>query len=262
MDKLVAWGQGKPGAEEILLAYEADTSAFSGQLQKARNLSREAVASAQRVNEKEVAAAFEADAAIREASFGNHREALQHCSAALALSNARDVQAGVALALAFAGEEGRAQQLSDDLARRFPEDTLVRYNYVPSINGQLTFNRHDALKAIDLLQAARPYELGTTAANFFFLSLYPIYVRGRAYFAEGRAADAAGEFQKILDLRGLVVNSVLGPLAQLQLARTYALRGDNAKARAAYKDFLTLWKDADPDIPILIAAKSEFAKLQ
>jgi serine/threonine protein kinase/tetratricopeptide (TPR) repeat protein len=262
MARHLAWGQGKPGAEEILLGYQSDTAAFSGQLNNARNLSRDAVVSALRLGEKEVAAQFEADAALREAAFGFAREARQHCNAALGLSHARDVQAGVALALVFSGDELHARALSDDLASRFPEDTLARYDYLPSINAQVALTRHDPAKAIDLLQPSRPYELGTTASNFFFLSLYAIYVRGNAFLAQRRAPEAAAEFQKILDLPGLTVNSALGPLAQLQLARARDLQGDTAKAKAAYQDFLTLWKDADPDIPILIAAKAEYAKLK
>jgi serine/threonine protein kinase/Flp pilus assembly protein TadD len=258
----VAWGRDKPGAEEILLGYQADTAAFSGQLSSARRLSRDAVASAVRLGEKELAAQFEADAALREATFGFAHDAHQHCNAALAFSHARDVQAGVALALAFSGDDLRARELSDDLAARFPEDTLARYNYVPSINAQVALTRRDPAKAIDLLQPSQPYELGTTASNFFFLSLYPIYVRGNGFLARRQAAEAVAEFQKILELRGLTVNSVLGPLAQLQLVRAYSMQGDTTKAKAAYQDFLTLWKDADPDIPIFIAAKAEYAKLK
>ncbi len=257
-----AWAAGRPGLEDILLAEEADTAAYSGRLGKARELSRLAVASSERAEQKETAASYEAEASLREALFGNESGAHERAKAALGLSTGRDVQYGAALALAFAGDAARAQTLADDLGRRFPEDTIVRSNYLPTIHAQLALNRSDTSRAIEALQAASPYELGTTGVNFNFLGLYPVYVRAEAYLAAHQGSEAAAEFQKILYWRGVVVNEPIGALAHLQLARAYALQGDTTEARAAYQDFLTLWKDADPDIPILIAAKSEYAKLQ
>jgi TolA-binding protein len=260
MAQQVAWSAGKPGMENMLLANEADTAAYSGRLGKAREFSRRAVASAERAEEKETAAGYEAAAALREALAGNAAETRQRAAAALGLSAGRDVQYGAALALAFAGDTTKAQALVDDLANRFPEDTLAQFNYLPTIRAQLVLSRHDSSKAIETLQAVAAYELGTPGF-FRFLSLYPVFVGGEAYLAAHQGSEAAVEFQKILDHRGVVVNEPIGALAHLGLARTYVLQGNTAKARAAYQDFLTLWKGADPDIPVLIAAKAEYAKL-
>jgi tetratricopeptide (TPR) repeat protein len=264
MAQQVAWAAGKPGVEDVLLAGEADTAAYSGRLGKAREFSRRAVASAERAEEKETAASYEADAALREALFGDADEARQRAAASLALSTGRDVQYGATLALAFAGDVTRAQALADDLTKRFPEDTVVQFNYLPTIRAQLALTRNDSSKAVEALQAAAPYESGSLAltSNFNFLSLYPVYVRGEAYLAGHQGDAAAAEFQKVLDQRGVVVNEPIGALARLGLARAYALQGDAAKARAAYQDFLTLWKDADPNVPILRAAKAEYAELK
>jgi eukaryotic-like serine/threonine-protein kinase len=256
MAQQVAWAAGKPGAEDVLLGLEADTAAYSGRLGHARELSRRAVASAERAEEKEVAGSYEADAALREALFGNAAEARQRSAAALVLSNGRGVHFGAALALAFAGDAVRAQTLADDLDKRFPEHTIVQFNYLPTIHAQLALNHKDSSKAVDALLKAAPYELGSVGG------LYPTYVRGEAYLVVHKGIEAAAEFQKILDHRGVVVNSPIGALARLQIGRAYAMHGDTAKAKAAYQDFLTLWKDADPDIPILIAAKAEYAKLK
>jgi eukaryotic-like serine/threonine-protein kinase len=258
MAQQVAWSAGKAGAEDVLLAYEADTAAYSGRLGKAREVSRRAVASAERAQEKEVAGSYEAEAALREALFGNAAQARERVAAALRLSNGRDGQFGAALALAVAGDTARAQPLADDLARRFPEDTVMHFNYLPTIRAQLALSRDDSSKAIEALQAAVPYELGSVGNS----ALYPVYVRGEAYLAGHQGTEAAAEFQKILDQRGVVLNEPIGALAHRGLARAYAMRGDTGKARAAYQDFFTLWKDADPDIPIIIAAKSEYAQLK
>jgi eukaryotic-like serine/threonine-protein kinase len=251
----VAFGAGKPGVEDVLLGYEADTAAYSGRLEKARMSSRQAVASAERAEEKEAAASYEAGAALREALVGYAGEARQRAAAALALSTGRDGQFTAGLALAFAGDTVRALTLADDLGTRFPEDSIVHFNYLPTIRAQLALRRSDSPKAIEILQAAAPYELGSAGG------LYPVYVRGEAYLAARQGKEAAAEFQKILDHRGIVLNLPIGALAHLQIGRAYAMQDDTAKAKAAYQDFLTLWKDADPDIPIFIAAKAEYAKL-
>jgi tetratricopeptide (TPR) repeat protein/predicted Ser/Thr protein kinase len=257
MAQQVAWATAKPGVEDSLLADEADTAAYSGRLRKAREFSRRAVTSAEQGEDKGMAAWFEADAAVRETVFGNAIEARQRAAAALALSTGRYVQCNAALVLAIAGDSARAQVLADDLAKRFPEDTDVQFHCLPTIHAQLALNGNDTSKAIDALQVAAPYELG----NAYSFPLYPIFVRGEAYLGAHQGSEAAAEFQKILDHRGIVLNSPIGALAHLQIGRAYAMQGDTAKAKAAYQDFLTLWKDADPDIPILIAAKSEYAKL-
>jgi serine/threonine protein kinase/predicted Zn-dependent protease len=259
MAQQVAWAAGKPGVEDVLLFFEADTAAYSGRLAKARELSRQAVASAERAEEKETAAGYEAEAALREAVFGNAVEARQRAAAALGLSTGRDVQYGAALALALAGDVARTQALADDLGKRSPEDTIVQFNYLPTLRAQLALDRNDVSKAIEALQTASPYELGNVGND---VALYPVYVRGTAYLAAHQGSEAAAEFQKILDHRGVVWNEPIGALAHLGLARAYALQGETTRARTAYQDFLTLWKDADPDIPILREAKSEFAKLQ
>jgi serine/threonine protein kinase len=262
MAQQVAWAAGKPGVEDALLAGEADTAAYSGRLAKARGFSRQAMASAERAGEKETAAGYEADAAVREALFGNEGEARQRAAAVLALSTGRDVQYGAALALALAGDAHRAQALADDLGKRFPGDTIVQFNYLPTIRAQFALERNDTSRAIEALQAATPYELGLPGTGSFTPGLYSVYVRGDAYLAGHQGIEAAAEFQKILGHRGVVQNESIGALGHLGLARAYVLQRDTGKASAAYQDFLTLWKDGDPDIPILKQAKAEYAKLQ
>lgn len=161
------------------------------------------------------------------------------------------------------GNDRQAQNLTDDLAKRYPEDTIVQYNYLPTIRAKLAVSKGDASEAIENLRVGAPYELGqTTSSVYGWNALYPVFVRGEAYLAAHQGSEAAGEFQKILDHRGLVLNEPIGALAHLQIGRAYAMQGDTTKAKAAYQDFLTLWKDADPDIPVFIAAKSEYAALQ
>jgi predicted Zn-dependent protease len=229
---------------------------------KARKLSQQAVASAERTEEKETPAGYEAEAALREALFGNAAEARLLSAAALILSTGRDVEYGAALALAMAGNAVHARPLADDLAKRFPEDTIAQFNYLPTIRAQLALDQNQSARAVEVIQAATPYELGIPGTGAFTPGLYPVYVRGEAYLATRQGSEAAAEFQKILDHRGVVQNEPIGVLAHLQLGRAYALSGDTAKARLAYNDFLSLWKDADPDIPVLKQAKAEYAKLQ
>jgi len=264
MSQQVAWTQGKPSAEHVMLALEADTAAYSGGLAKAREFSGRAVAAAEQSKQMETAATYLAVAGLREALFGNASEARQKATAALSLSTGREVQYGAALALAIAGDSARAQTLADELSKSFPEDTIVRFNYSPTLHAQIALNHEDSAKAIEILQAAAPYELGslTRASVFNFMSLYPVYVRGNAYLDEHQGSDAANEFQKILDHASVVVNEPIGALARFGLARAYAMQGDTAKAKTAYEDFFTLWKDADPGIPILATAKIEHAKFR
>ncbi|HEY6763514.1 MAG TPA: tetratricopeptide repeat protein, partial [Candidatus Sulfotelmatobacter sp.] len=257
MEQQVAWAEGKPGMEDRLLSGEAGTAAYGGRLGSAREFSRRAVASAERVEEKETAATYEGDSAVTEALFGSSAEAHERAAAALLLSRGRDVQYESALALAIAGDSAQSQKLAEDLAKRFPEDTLVQFRHLPTLHAQLALNRKDSPKAIEVLRSSTPYELGG-----FPSSLFPIYVRGEAYLAAHHGGEAADEFQKILDHRGIVLNDPIGALAHLQLGRAYAMGGNVAKAKSAYQDFLTLWEGADPDIPILKRAKVEYAKLQ
>jgi eukaryotic-like serine/threonine-protein kinase len=254
MAQQVAWAMGKSGQESLLLYFEANTAAYSGQLNKSREFSRQAVASAERAGEKDRAAAAEANAAISEALFGNVAEARQRAMAATAESSGQDGQYAAALALALAGDSSRAQGIADEMA-------IVQFNYLPTIRAQLALNRNDAAKATEALQAATPYELGIAGSTTFSINLYPVYVRGEAFIASKQGAAASSEFQKIVDWRGVVVNEPIGVLAHLGLARAYVLQGDTARARTEYQDFLTLWKDADPNVPILRQAKAEYAKL-
>jgi Flp pilus assembly protein TadD len=255
MAKQVAWSVEKP-SENRFLNNEAYTAACQGQLRKAREFSRRAVASATRAQDKEAAAGYETGAALREALFGNASQAVQRAGMALSLSHGRDVQYEAALALAFAGEALRAEKLANDLAKSFPENTIVQFTYLPVVGAQVALSHHDFSKAIETLKAGARYELGIDG------TLYPIYLRAQAYLAGHQGSEAATEFQRIIDHRGIVVNEPIGALARLGLARAYALQGDTAKSRAAYQDFLTLWKDADPDIPVLQQAKSEYARLK
>ncbi len=214
----------------------------------------------QQAAQPERAGQWEAGAAVQEAFFGNASEARQRAMAALALSRDREVEYGAAFALALAKDSSRSETLADDLAKRFPEDTSVRFSYLPALRAMLALNHGDHAKASDLLQAAVPYELGAQRALFGLL--YPVYVRGEAYLADNKSAEAAAEFQKILHHRGIVVSDPVGALARLQLGRAIAMSGDKTQAKTAYQDFLTLWKDADPDIPVLKQAKAEYARLQ
>ena len=264
MDREGALAKGKPGAEDGMSHSEALVWARSGQLQLARKMSQRAVDLAQQAGQWGRAAMFQAGPAGWDAFFGNAPAARQSAMATLTLSKGRDAEYGAAFALALSGDSRRAQSLVDDLDRRFPEDTSVRSNYLPALRARLALNHSEPFKAIELLQSAVPYELALPgiAFNAFFGALYPVYVRGEAYLAAHQGAEAAAEFQKILDHRGIVAADPIGALAHLQLGRAFALSGDKTKAKTAYQDFLTLWKDADPDIPILKQAKAEFAKLQ
>jgi hypothetical protein len=252
MAQQVASAAGTTGDADLLFALEADTAAYFGSLGKAREFSRQAANSAERAGEKETATGYYAVAALREALFGEADKARQKVTLAKGRSTGRDIDYGVALALAYAGDDGRAQALADDLDRKFPEDTIVQLNYLPTLRARLALSRAHPQQALDSLAAAAPYELGLPSLSLYnWPNLYPVYVRGEAYLAVHQGRQAAAEFQKILDHRGIVLNEPIGALAHLQLERAYALQGDTAKARVAYQDFLTLWKDADPDIPIL-----------
>ena len=262
MARHVANSAGKPGHEDLLLALEADTAAYFGHLGKAREFSRRAEDSADVGGEKQTAAGYYAVSALREALFGDAAKGQQEAAVAKGHSAGHDKDYGVALAFAYAGDASRAQALADDLAKRFPEDTIVQFNYLPTLRAKLALLRSDPQQALDALRVAAPYELGLPSSSFYnWPNLYPVYVRGEAYLVAHQGSKATAEFQKILGHRGVVFNEPIGALAHLQLGRAYAMQGDTAKARAAYQDFLTLWKDADADIPILKEAKAEHARL-
>ncbi|MGB4785289.1 MAG: hypothetical protein WAQ77_11255, partial [Candidatus Acidiferrum sp.] len=263
MAQQVAAAAGKPGEEDLVLAFEADTSSYFGHLEKARQFSRRAAESVEQAGQKDTVAGYHAASALREAIDGNSETSRREATIARERSTGRDTAYGIALALAFAGDANQAQELTDDLARRFPEDTITQFNYLPTLRAKLALLHSRPQEALEILEVATPYELGLPAFSFYnWPNLYPAYVRGEAYLAAHQGTEAAAEFQKILDHRGIVLNEPIGALAHLQLGRVYALQGDTAKSRAAYQDFLTLWKDADRDIPILKEAKAEFARLQ
>ncbi len=263
MAQQVSSSEGTPGLEATLFANEADTAAYSGRLRAAREFSRQAVDSADRAGDKEAAATYSALSALREALFGNADEARRRATLAMKHPAGHDLQYASALAWAYAGDDERAQELTDALGQRFPEATIVQFNYLPTLRAKLAVSKGNASEALETLRAARPYELGrTTYSSYGWASLYPVYVRGEAYLAAHRGNEAAAEFQKILGHRGVVLNSPLGALAHLQIGRAYAMTGDTAKAKGAYQDFFTLWKDADADTAILRQAKAEYTKVR
>ena len=255
MKQQADWAAGRgPGMQNWMLFYETSATAYFGQLRKARELSRRQLAFAEQDGGKDAVANSELFAAWTEALIGDAVEARQPAAAVLALATDSYRQGMAAQELALAGDAARAQAVADDMAKRFPEDMLVQVYFLPTIHAQLALNRHDPSRAIEFLRAAAPTELGT--------GLYPAFIRGEAYLVAHQGTEAAAEFQKILDHPGVVWLNLIRALAHLQIGRAYAMQGDTAKARAAYQDFLTLWKDADPDIPILQQAKAEYAKLR
>jgi serine/threonine protein kinase/tetratricopeptide (TPR) repeat protein len=264
MQREVAAVQGKPGAEDWISDRQAFALAYTGRMQEARRWSQRASDLARQAGHRERAALFATKAALREAFFGNTPLAKRIAKEALDLAKNREVKYGAALVLAMSGDASQAQSLANDLERDFPEDTSVRFNYLPAVHATLALDHGDPSKAIELLQVAVPYELSSprSATFAYFGALYPVYVRGQAYLAARQGAEAAREFQKIVDHRGVVIGDAFGVLAHLGLARAYALTGQTARARAKYQDFLTLWNEADPDISVLKQAKAEYATLQ
>jgi len=262
MARQVAWAAGKPGSEDVLLSYQSDTEAYYGRLTKARDFSRRAVDAAVRADSRETAALWQVNAALREAEFGNTTTAKQEVAAALALAPGRDVKLLSALTLARAGEAARAKAIVEELEKSYPSQTLLKVYWLPTIKAAVEIDTNDSVAALVSLEAAAPYELGSPPQFWQLGTLYPAYIRGQAYLAAHNGTAAAPEFQKFLDHRGIVINFPLGALAHLGLARAYTLSNDVTKARAAYQDFFALWKDSDPDIPILKEAKAEYAKLQ
>jgi serine/threonine protein kinase/tetratricopeptide (TPR) repeat protein len=261
MRQQVSWAAGKRGEEDLLLSTQSGTEAYYGRLDKARDFSRQAVESAVRSDSKEIAALWKADAALREAELGEISSARQGAKAALSLSSGRDVKTVAALTLARIGDASQAKALADELRTDHPDNSLIKLYWLPTINAAIQLQANNASGALIELETAAPYELGHLPPMQTG-TLYPAYLRGQAYLLAKNGSAAVAEFEKLLDHRGIVLNFVTGALARLQLGRAYAISGDSAKAKAAYQDFLTLWKDADPDIPILLAAKAEYAKLK
>ena len=259
MAQQVGWAAGKPGVEDTLLSAQSDTEAYYGRLTKARDFSRRAVDSAVRSDSQETAALWKVNAALREAELGNAAYARQGASEALNLSQGPDVKVAAALSFARIGNISRATALAEELEKTFPTNTMLKLYWLPTINATIELNRSRSSQALLDLEPSGPYELG--GAGVFINYLYPAYVRGQAYLLARNGTAAAAEFQKLLDHRGVVQNFVTGSLAYLQIGRAYTLSGDAAKAKAAYEEFFTLWKDADSDIPILKQARAEYAKL-
>jgi len=260
MKEQLDWAAGKPGAEDMLLSAQSDTEAYHGRLGPANDLSKRAVDAAKHADAVETAATWQANEALREAEFGNGAAARQAAAAALALSGGRDVELLAALAFARSGDSAKAQQLADKLDRESPLDTMIQGYWLPTIRASIALAGGDGKKAVELLRAASPYELGQPP-QFQFSTMYPIYVRGQAFLKQGLGQQAAVEFQKILDHPGLVVNFPLGTLARLELGRARALGGDKGAAKVAYEEFFSEWKDGDASTAILKEAKSESGKL-
>ena len=267
------WYVRNPDIENFMLAMDSDTEAYGGHVAKARELTKQAVDSAIRADSKEVGAIWLTNAALQQAAYGNAAEARQSAGGALKLSpTSQGVEVEAALALAMAGDTARAGSLAKELGKRYPLDTQVQSLWLPAIQAQLALDRKNSASALNVLQAPSPIELGLNQFLNNMSCLNNVYIRGEAYLSAGQGSAAAAEFQKIMDHNGLVWNCWTGALAHLGAARANALQSrtsqgadaDAARTRAlaAYKDFLALWKDADPDIPILKQAKAEYAKLQ
>ncbi|MEO8519932.1 MAG: protein kinase [Acidobacteriota bacterium] len=264
MRRLSALGHARADTSDWMYDQEALVLAYSGHLQQARTMSAHGIEIARQAGHREAAAQRQAGAAVREALFENTVEAERAAASAHRLSDGRDAQVGAAIALALSGDSSSAARLANDLEQRLPDDTSLKFAYLPTLHALLALNRRDPVSAVALLQAAAPYDLGWRAAASvgFAGSLYPIYARGMALLGGGRWLEAVAEFQKVLDHRGIVGADPIGAVARLQLGRALAMAGETRKAVAAYEDFLTLWKDADPDLRILAQARAEYARLQ
>jgi DNA-binding winged helix-turn-helix (wHTH) protein/tetratricopeptide (TPR) repeat protein len=262
MNQIAARMKGKP-EEDWMLQSEALVAAHAGRLHYARLLSRRAAELAQRSGHSERAAIYIAGSAAWEAILGNVAEARRNAAAALKLSNARDVEYGSALALSLTHDDSKAQALANDLANRFPQDTLIKFTYLPLLTAIAGLNRLQPAESVSLLQTTLPFEFATPGTNFFgfFGGLYSAYVRGQGYLSLGKGDEAAGEFQKIIDHPGIVYADPVGALAYLEVGRACALSGNGARAKSAYQEFLSLWRDADPDIAVYKQAKVEYSRL-
>ena len=261
MSEQAAWFGDRPEVQNEMLALEAETEGYAGHLNKARDLTRRAVDSALRADNKAGASIWELEGAFREEIFGES-DARERAIAAINVApDSPEAQEFGALVLAGSGDAKRAESLMQDLQRRFPFHTMVQSYWLPTTRAQIALVNQQPQQAIDMLQGAVPVELGQSLSTQGPPCLYPVYVRGEAYLAAGQGSAAAAEFQKLIDHRGITWSCTTGTLARLGLGRAYALAGDKTKAHAAYQDFLALWKDADPDIPILKEAKAEYEKL-
>ena len=260
MEQQASAAMGTPGIEDQMLFLESETAACGGEFNKARELTRRAVDSARRAQEKETAAEYLGHNAVREAIVGNSAVAKEDAQSAIAEINGKNAEGLSAIAVALTGDLANANRLIEDLRTRFSQDTFVQFDYLPMARAGLALTTGNAANAVAALTVASSYELGHTNNDFTF-ALYPVYLRGESYLAAKDGAAAITEFQKILDHSGVVGNEPIGTLAHLGLGRAYALSGDSTKAKAAYQDFFALWKNADPDLPVLKQARLEYAKL-
>jgi serine/threonine protein kinase len=261
MEHEAAAATDKPGIEDQILFLESETAAYGGEFSKARELTRRASDSALRAREKETVGEYQAHHALEEALASNMVLAKQEAQSALMQADGKQVKALSAVALGLAGDSAQAARLAGDLSKNFAADTIVQFDYLPMIHAAAAIKSGDYSHAVEALTASQPYELGQTNSAFTF-ALYPVYLRGEAYLCAKQGIAAATEFQKILDHVGVVGNQPVGSLAHLGLARAYALSGDTAKAKTRYEDFFALWKNADPEAPLLKQAKAEYATLK
>ena len=253
----IAQAKGKAGAEDMLVSAQSDTEAYYGREAKARSLSQLATDIAKRAGTAETAALWKANAALREAEMGNRAEASEAAADALKISPGKMPETVAALVFARAGQLVKAQRMVDKLNSEFPLDTMMQYYCLPTIQSAIELEKHRPGRAVEILQATSPYELGSSTLG----SLYPAYIRGEAYLQAGDGSRAALEFQKLIDHPGVMLNAVTGALAYLQLGRAQQMAGNKEGARKSYNTFLTLWKDATPDLPILKKAKAEYQQL-
>ncbi|MFZ0589962.1 MAG: tetratricopeptide repeat protein, partial [Bryobacteraceae bacterium] len=264
MEREMAQRKAKLEAQGWFEHQEALTLAYQGRLQEANRLSECAVSLARQGGLPERAAMFAGARAVWNALYGIRAQAQTDAGAALSLFRGRDTDYGPAFALALLDDSGQAQKIAGELEKRYPEDTCVLFTYLPALRALDALNHGDAARALEMTQAAAPYDLavpGTAYLTAFFGALYPVYVRGLAYSRMGRHREAAAEFKKILDHPGIVLNDPIGPMARLQLARALDASGDRAKSAAVYKDLLALWQDADPDVPVVQEARTESTRL-
>jgi Flp pilus assembly protein TadD len=260
MRQQLAWASKSPHDADALLTLQSDTDAYHGQMRSARDYTRRAVGAALRSDSREAAALWQVNGALREAEVGDFARAKHGAAAALTLSSGRDVTLLAAFTLARSGATSQASALLRQVEQDYPTDTLLKVYWLPTLHAALDLDAGTYAQALATLKAAAPYELG--GAGTFVNYLYPAYVRGQAYLLAREPDAAAREFQKLPAHPGLMLNFVTGALARLQLGRAYALAGDRAKAKAAYRQFLALWKDADPDVPVFEQAKTEYARLR
>jgi eukaryotic-like serine/threonine-protein kinase len=259
-ERLLAEAAGKPGIEDAMLASQANTEAWFGRMAHSRELTRRAMNSAAQHDAQESAAAYEAEEALNEAELGYLEQSRADAKAALRLSSNHDVKDVAMLALAKAGDSRAAERMAVELSKTYPEDTLIQSYWIPMVRAAIALNQGNSARAIEALQSMGSRELGQPTA--FAILMHPVYMRGEAFLAAGKGAEAAAEFQKILDHHGLMQNDPIGALAHLELGRAHAMQGKISEARGAYEDFLNLWKDADAELPVLKEAKAEYSRLK